>query len=164
MGATGETSPPLIERALRPFQEFSQRESSSGLLLLACTALALGWANSPWADAYAHLWEITLAVGTGEFAIRETLRHWINDGLMAVFFFLVGLEIKREVLVGELASLRRAMVPLAGALGGMIVPALLYLAANGSGPGASAGAFRWPPTSPSRSGSWRCSARGYRWP
>ncbi len=137
MGATGETSPPLIERALRPFQEFIQRESSSGLLLLACTALALGWANSPWADAYARLWEITLAVGTGEFAIRETLRHWINDGLMAVFFFLVGLEIKREVLVGELASLRRAMLPLAGALGGMIVPALLYLAVNGSGPGAS---------------------------
>ncbi len=137
MGATGQTSPPLIERALRPFQEFFQRESSSGLLLLACTALALGWANSPWADAYARLWEITLAVGTGEFAIRETLRHWINDGLMAVFFFLVGLEIKREVLVGELASLRRAMLPLAGALGGMIVPALLYLGVNGSGPGAS---------------------------
>jgi len=130
-------SPPLIERALGPFQEFARRESSSGLLLLACTVAALAWANSPWAAAYVHLWEIPVTLGAGRFAIRETLHHWINDGLMAVFFLLVGLEIKREVLVGELASFRRATLPLAAALGGMLIPALLYRAVNGSGPGAS---------------------------
>jgi len=128
---------PLAERALRPFQEFAHRESSSGLLLLACTAIALAWANSPWAKTYVHLWEIPLAVGAGSFVIRESLHHWINDGLMAVFFLLVGLEIKREILVGELASLRRAALPLAAALGGMLVPAALYAAVNGSGPGAA---------------------------
>jgi Na+:H+ antiporter, NhaA family len=130
------TSPPLIERALRPFQDFAHRESSSGLLLLACTVIALVWANSPWRDTYEHLWEIPVAVGVGRYGIRETLHHWINDGLMVVFFFLVGLEIKREMLVGELASTRRAALPLAAALGGMLVPALLYVVINGSGPGA----------------------------
>jgi NhaA family Na+:H+ antiporter len=136
MSETVETSPPLIERALRPFQDFAHRESSSGLLLLSCTIIALVWANSPWRDAYTHLWEIPITVGVQRYGIRESLHHWINDGLMAVFFFLVGLEIKREMLVGELASLRRAALPLAAALGGMLVPALLYLAVNGSGPGA----------------------------
>ncbi len=118
-----------------PFQEFTRRESASGMVLLACTALALAWANSPWADNYQHLWEVPIVVGVGDFAIRESLHHWINDGLMAVFFFLVGLEIKREVLVGELASRRRAMLPMAAALGGMVVPALLYTTVNAGGPG-----------------------------
>jgi NhaA family Na+:H+ antiporter len=137
MSEIAQNSPPLIERALRPFQEFFHRESSSGLLLLACTAMALAWANSPWANGYARLWEIPITVGIGQFAIRESLHHWINDGLMAVFFFLVGLEIKRELLMGELASLRQATLPLAAALGGMVVPALLYAAVNRSGPGAA---------------------------
>jgi Na+:H+ antiporter, NhaA family len=131
-----ETPPPLIERALRPFQDFAHRESSSGLLLLACTAIALIWANSRWGDVYEHLWDIPITVGVGKYGIRESLHHWINDGLMAVFFFLVGLEIKREMLVGELASMRRAALPLAAALGGMLVPALLYAGVNGSGAGA----------------------------
>jgi NhaA family Na+:H+ antiporter len=134
MADSVKTPPLLIERALRPFQEFAQRESSSGLLLLACAALALVWANSPWADTYVHLWEIPVTVGVGQLAISESLHHWINDGLMAVFFFVVGLEIKREVLVGELASVRRATLPLAAALGGMLVPAALYVIVNGSGP------------------------------
>ena len=131
------SSPPLIERALRPFQEFAHRESSSGLLLLGCTGVALAWANSPFAESYAQLWEVPITVGVGRFAIRESLHHWINDGLMAVFFFVVGLEIKREVLVGELASPRRAALPLAAALGGVLVPAVLYLAINPSGPAAA---------------------------
>ena len=105
-------------------------------MLLTCTVVALLWANSPWRDAYADLWEIPIAVGIGRFGIRESLHHWISDGLMAVFFFLVGLEIKRELLVGELASRRRAMLPLAAAFGGMLVPALTYVAVNGAGPGA----------------------------
>ncbi len=132
-----QASPPLIDRALRPFQEFAHRESSSGLLLLACTAIALAWANSVFAESYTRLWEIPVTVGIGEFALRETLHHWINDGLMAIFFFLIGLEIKREVLVGELASPRRAALPLAAAVGGMVVPAILYLAINPSGPRAA---------------------------
>ncbi|HET6778660.1 MAG TPA: Na+/H+ antiporter NhaA [Gemmatimonadales bacterium] len=126
---------PFVERVLRPFQEFAHRESSSGLLLLGCTVVALAWANSPWAEVHADIWEISLIIGLGDVAIEQSLHHWINDGLMAVFFFVVGLEIKREVLVGELASRRTAMLPLAAAAGGMAVPALLYTAFNASGPG-----------------------------
>ncbi len=129
--------PPLIDRTMRLFQEFAHRESSSGIVLLACTALALAWANSPWAGLYADLWNTKIVVGVGDYAIRHTAHHWINDGLMAVFFFLVGLEIKREILVGELASLRRAALPLAAALGGMVLPALLYAVINRSGPGSA---------------------------
>ena len=129
---------PRIDRLIRPFQEFARIEASSGILLLACTALALLWANSPWAESYTGLLGTYVTVGGGGFAVRETLLHWINDGLMAVFFFVVGLEIKREVLAGELASPRQAALPIAAALGGMAVPALLYLAVNrGGGPGAA---------------------------
>jgi NhaA family Na+:H+ antiporter len=117
---------PLIERVLAPFQRFVHTESSSGLVLLACTAIALAWANSPWSASYEHLWETRLTLALGPWSSEMSLHHLINDGLMAVFFFLVGLEIKREMLAGELASLRQAALPIAGALGGMIVPALLY--------------------------------------
>ncbi len=126
---------PLAERVMEPFLDFAHRESTSGLLLLGCTAVALAWANSPWAQAYLDVWETPLTVGAGSFAISESLHHWINDGLMAVFFFLVGLEIKREILVGELGDMRRAALPLAAALGGLVVPALIYLALNGTEPG-----------------------------
>ena len=121
---------PLIDRMLAPFQRFVHTESASGVVLLACTAVALVWANSPWAASYEHLWETELTLGLGPWTARGTLHHLINDGLMAVFFFLVGLEIKREMLAGELASVRRAALPIAGALGGMIAPALLYASLN----------------------------------
>jgi NhaA family Na+:H+ antiporter len=121
---------PLIERVLVPFQRFAQTESASGLVLLACTAVALFWANSPWADSYEHLWETPLTVQLGPLTAHSTLHHLINDGLMAVFFFLVGLEIKREMLAGELASVRQATLPIAAAAGGMVVPALLYASLN----------------------------------
>jgi NhaA family Na+:H+ antiporter len=98
---------------------------------MACTAIALAWANSPWAEVYFHLWETEITIG-----ITESAHHWINDGLMAVFFLLVGLEIKRELIVGELASVRHAALPIAAALGGMVVPALLYALVNVGGPGA----------------------------
>jgi NhaA family Na+:H+ antiporter len=126
---------PLIERVLAPFQRFVQTESASGLVLLACTAFALAWANSPWAASYEHLWETELTLALGPWTSHTTLHHLINDGLMAVFFFLVGLEIKREMLAGELASIRQAALPLAGALGGMVVPALLYASLNAGSPG-----------------------------
>jgi NhaA family Na+:H+ antiporter len=123
-------------RMLRPFQEFAATESAGGIVLLACTALALAWANSPWAAAYFHLWERPLTIGLEGMALTKSLHHWINDGLMVVFFFLVGLEIKREMLVGELASARRAALPIAAAIGGMVVPAALFALLNAGGPGA----------------------------
>ena len=128
---------PLVERILEPFARFAGTASAGGIVLLACTALALGWANSPWADAYHHLWETRVTLGVGGAGASMTLHHLVNDGLMAVFFFLVGLEIKREALVGELASLRQAALPAAAALGGMVVPAAIYAALNAGGPGAA---------------------------
>lgn len=122
--------PPLAERLLAPFQRFARMEAASGLVLLGCTFVALLWANTPWAGSYELLWDTEVGVTLGPLAARSTLHHLINDGLMAVFFFLVGLEIKREVMAGELASIRRATLPIAAALGGMIVPALLYAALN----------------------------------
>jgi Na+:H+ antiporter, NhaA family len=121
---------PPVERIVRPFQDFAQKQSSGGILLIIATAVALIWANSPWGESYVALWHTKLSVGVGAFSISKDLTHWINDGLMAVFFFVVGLEIKREVLVGELSSARSAALPVAAALGGATVPALIYLAIN----------------------------------
>ena len=121
----------------RPFQEFSESEAAGGVLLLAASALALAWANSPWAESYSTLWEHKFTIGFEGFALSKSILHWINDGLMAIFFFVVGLEIKRELLVGELASPRQAALPIAGALGGVVVPALLYLSLNAGGTGRS---------------------------
>lgn len=129
--------PTPIQRVLSPFTRFFRLESAGGIVLIASTLVAVAWANSPWADAYHHLWETKLGFSLGPWAISHTLHHWINDGLMAVFFFLVGLEIKREALIGELASPRRAAFPAAAALGGMVVPALLYAAVNAGGEGAA---------------------------
>jgi NhaA family Na+:H+ antiporter len=127
----------LVRRVVDTFTEFTQAASAGGIALLATTAVALAWANSPWAESYHHLWETPVTVGAPGFGLTESLHHWINDGLMAVFFFLVGLEIKRELLVGELASVRQAALPIAAAIGGMVVPAGLYAALNAGGPGAA---------------------------
>lgn len=121
---------------MAPFAEFARTGALGGIALMATTIVALVWANSPWAVSYHQLWEVQLAIGPADSPMRMSLHHWINDGLMAVFFLVVGLEIKRELLVGELASPRQAALPIAGALGGMIVPALLYTALNAGGPGA----------------------------
>ncbi len=103
---------------------------------MAAAVIALLWANSPLAFSYVALWDTHLTIGVGDAVLSKTLGHWINDGLMAVFFFVVGLEIKREVLVGELGSVRRAALPIAAALGGALVPALVFLLIAGSGEGA----------------------------
>jgi len=121
---------PLIERVLAPFQAFVQAEASSGIVLLACTAIAMMWANSPAAASYEHLWHLPVSVKLPLFEFDATLAHWINDGLMVVFFFVVGLEIKRELVIGELASASNAALPIAAAAGGMLVPAALYAAFN----------------------------------
>src|SRR5918993_1036324 len=129
---------PPVERIVRPFQDFAHKQSSGGILLIIATVVALIWANSPWGESYVALWHTKLTVGVGDFSITKDLTHWINDGLMAVFFLVVGLEIKREVLVGELSSARNAALPVAAALGGAVVPALIYLDIN-AGTAGSAG-------------------------
>jgi len=120
---------------VRPFQEFAKLEASGGILLLLFAVVALVWANSPFGQSYADLWHVDVTVGGGALVLSKDLLHWINDGLMAVFFLLVGLELKRELLDGELASPRKAALPIFAAVGGMVVPAGLYLALNVGGPG-----------------------------
>jgi NhaA family Na+:H+ antiporter len=119
-----------FERIMTPFEEFIERETTSGLILMACTVLALILANSPLKEIYAHIIHSIGSVALGEFSIRLSLLHWINECLMAAFFFVVGLEIKREILVGELSDLRSAGLPLVAAFGGMVVPALIYYLVN----------------------------------
>ena len=119
-----------IDRIIRPFQSFFEKEASGGILLLIFTVLALVWANSPFSESYSHLWHTKFSIGIGDFNLNYSLHHWINDGLMAIFFFVVGLEIKRELLVGELSSFKKASLPIMAALGGMIFPALFYAAFN----------------------------------
>jgi NhaA family Na+:H+ antiporter len=123
-------TPQPIDRIVRPFQEFADTAASGGLVLLAAALTALAWANSPFAHSYHDLWHTAFSIGIGEFVVSQPLEVWINDGLMAVFFFVVGLEIKREVLTGELSTFRQASLPVAAAVGGMIVPALIYASWN----------------------------------
>lgn len=132
----GASSVPLLARVLSPFQRFFSTTAAGGIVLLVCTLLALAWANSPWAESYHHLWEWSLRIGSSSFGMSLPLHAWVNDGLMAVFFLLVGLEIKREVLIGELSTRRTATLPVAAALGGMLVPAALYAVVNSRGAGA----------------------------
>ncbi len=132
MRATSVRESRPIEALIRPFQEFASGQASSGILLLVITILALVWANSPWAESYFALWHAPVAVSIGGFSFSKDLLHWINDGLMTVFFFVVGLEIKREMLVGELSSLKQAALPIVAAVGGMVAPALLYAMVAGS--------------------------------
>ena len=119
-----------VTRLLMPVQVLIRTESASGVVLIAAALLAFAWANSPWSASYFAILEIPLGLGFGAWALEKPLLLWVNDLLMAVFFFLIGLEIKREVLVGELAGWRRAALPIAGAVGGMVVPALIYVAFN----------------------------------
>ncbi|MEZ4572795.1 MAG: Na+/H+ antiporter NhaA [Thermomicrobiales bacterium] len=120
-----------LEQLFRPLDRLFETQAASGVVLLIAAILAFVWANSPWASSYSSLWEtqIDIAIG-GDYGISKSLVHWINDGLMTLFFVVVGLEIKREVLVGEISSLRRAAFPLAAALGGAIVPAAIFLSLN----------------------------------
>src|SRR5678816_3523315 len=117
------------------FLSFVQSEAASSVLLMACTGLALAWANSPWHTTYDALLHSTLGVTVGNRVFSLSGHAWINDGLMALFFFVVGLEIKREVVVGQLSSLRQATLPASAAIGGMLVPAAVYAVFNAGGPG-----------------------------
>lgn len=116
-------------------QEFARIEASGGVILLIFAIIAMLWANSPWAASYYHLWETELAITIGGLSFSHHLIEWVNDGLMVIFFFVVGLEIKRQLTTGELSRPRRAVLPLAAALGGMLAPAGIYLLLNAGGPG-----------------------------
>ncbi|MGZ5281226.1 MAG: Na+/H+ antiporter NhaA, partial [Bacteroidia bacterium] len=118
--------PKLIRRIIDPLQNFINMQVASGIILLASLVIALVWANSPWAASYDHLWHTPITLRIGAYELSNTLHFWINDGLMTIFFFIVGLEIKREILTGELGSPRKAALPIFAALGGMIVPGLIY--------------------------------------
>jgi len=113
--------------------EFLRTEAGGGVVLLVAALVAVVWANSPWQDAYHDLWHHHLTVGSGDWAVRESLQHWVNDALMALFFFVVGLEIKREFAGGELQDPRTAVLPGLAALGGMVLPALLFWLVVGGG-------------------------------
>ncbi|MEJ2507220.1 MAG: Na+/H+ antiporter NhaA [Ignavibacteriaceae bacterium] len=127
----------LIQIILKPINAFLHQEASGGILLIIFTLIALVWANTPFADSYHHLWHTHISLSFGNLLTLDyPLHYWINDGLMVIFFFTIGLEIKRELLVGELSSLQKASLPIAGALGGMIFPAVLYTVINSGGSGA----------------------------
>jgi Na+:H+ antiporter, NhaA family len=112
-------------------------EAGGSALLLVATVLALAWANSPWSDSYASFWSTQATIGIGDLELSLDLRHWVNDAAMALFFLVVGLEITREISVGELRDRRNVAAPALGALGGLMVPAAIYLAVNHSGPASS---------------------------
>lgn len=121
---------PIERNLLRPVREFLDTEVAGAGVLLAATVAALVWANSPLGTSYESLWTTKLMIGLGRFVLEEDLRHWVNDALMAIFFFVIGLEIKRELVRGELNEPRKAALPAIAAVGGMVVPALIFLAFN----------------------------------
>ncbi|MFT6755064.1 MAG: NhaA family Na+:H+ antiporter [Urechidicola sp.] len=120
----------IQKKILSPFQKFVKIESFSGILLLAATIIALVWANSSFSESYASLWNYKIGFSTPSFELNKPLILWINDGFMAIFFFLIGLEIKREFLIGELNSVKKMAFPLFGAIGGILVPVLLFMFLN----------------------------------
>lgn len=123
------------DRIITPFERFVHRQTSSSFVLMVATLLALILANSAFFSAYDEFTHIKLAFSLGPIFLEKTLHHWVNDGLMALFFFVIGLELKREILVGELANFRKAALPIVAAVGGMAVPALIYFAFNPDGLG-----------------------------
>jgi NhaA family Na+:H+ antiporter len=117
-----------IDRLLAPLARFLHVEAAGGIVLLVASLLALALANSPWADAFLAFWKTPVRLGVGGFEMSHSLKHWVSDGAMSIFFFVVGLEVKRELVIGELRDPRRAALPIAAALGGMLAPAGIYLA------------------------------------
>ena len=120
----------MVKKLLTPIQKFVRIESLSGMLLFGATLLALILANSPLADRFQSIWQYKMGISTSGFELIKPLILWINDGLMAIFFFLIGLEIKRELLIGELNSVKKASFPLFAAIGGMLLPVLFFLLLN----------------------------------
>ena len=151
---TPRSDPPAPRRLLRPLQEFLETSTASGLVLIVAVVAALAWVNSPWSGSYSSFFATPVSIGKGPHAVVGDVHFWINEGLMAFFFLVVGLEIKRELTIGELRRPRAAFLPLIAAVAGMAVPALLYVAIVGGGEGLGVGGSRWRRTSPSRWGCW----------
>jgi len=128
-----------IDRLVRPFERFMKAQATGGMLLLGAAIVAMVWANSPWKEEYHHLWHHTFAIRIDNWELKRTLHHWINDGLMAMFFFVVGLELKREVVGGQLSRPSQAILPVAAGIGGMVFPAGIFIAINGLDGAASSG-------------------------
>jgi NhaA family Na+:H+ antiporter len=126
-----------IDILLKPINSFLKNEIVAGALLFMCAVIAMIWANSPLKESYHQLWETHFAISFGNFEISKTLHYWINDGLMSIFFFVVGLELKREIIGGELTTLKKAALPIGAALGGMLVPALIFIGLNPDSPASS---------------------------
>jgi len=126
-----------FKRVSTPFEHFLHSQTTTGIVLMVTTIIALILANSPLADVYEHLFHINIDFNVGSWALSHTLHHWINDGLMAIFFFVIGLEIKREILIGELSNIKVAILPILAAIGGMVFPALIYLSLNNDTLGAN---------------------------
>jgi NhaA family Na+:H+ antiporter len=119
-----------IDYLLKPVSKFIHQEFTGGIILFVSVLIAIIWVNSPWSASYHHLWDTKLSVGINNYLLNQPLHIWINDGLMAIFFFVIGLELKREFIAGELSTVKKASLPMMAALGGMLVPALLYLLIN----------------------------------
>lgn len=126
----------VFKKIATPFEEFIHAQTTTGLILMVMTVVALVLANSPIAGSYEHFFHTYINLEVGSWKLSHSIHHWINDGLMAIFFFIIGLEIKREITVGELSDLKVATLPIVAAIGGMVVPALIYLSINGGGEGA----------------------------
>ena len=125
---------PIDRWVIEPIRDFMNNSSTSGIILFSSAAIALILANSPWSEEYHHFWQISFSIGFGDHVLTKSLHHWINDGLMAVFFFVVGLELKREIIGGQLSNPKNAILPIVAAIGGMVFPALIYTFFNSSGP------------------------------
>src|SRR3954462_7802525 len=119
-----------IDNFTEPVNKFIHQEHTSGIVLFISVLAAIAWVNSPFAHSYHQLWDIKFSLGFGNYVLDHPLHLWINDGLMALFFFVIGLELKREFMAGELSTIKKASLPMVAALGGMLVPALIYFFIN----------------------------------
>ena len=119
-----------FDRLLTPLEEFIHRQTTSGVLLMICAVIALFIANGPLHEQYEHFLHTQIGFNMGSIDFSLSIHHWINEGLMAMFFFIMGLELKRELMVGELSSPKQALLPIMAAIGGMVVPALFYVVFN----------------------------------
>ena len=126
-----------FKRISTPFEHFLHAQTTTGLVLMVTTIIALILANSPFVDTYLHIFHTNIDFNVGEWKLSHSVHHWINDGLMGIFFFVIGLEIKREILVGELSNIKVAILPILAAIGGMVIPALIYNSINSGGEGAN---------------------------
>lgn len=134
---TKNQTAPVDRWIIDPMQRFISKSSTGGIVLFSAAAVAVILTNSPWAESFSHIWELDFSISLGDSMLSKPLHHWINDGLMAIFFFVVGLELKREIMAGALSTPSKAIMPVAAAIGGMLVPALVYRLINPDGTAAA---------------------------